>query len=97
MNTDRRHAGCFLDQASQKGLGEAQLANAAGKYLLPDAQSIKAGAAGFASQTPANEAVSLINGPAPDGYPIFTGQSPLPAVAGPVVKLSTAQIGKISG
>ncbi|MEZ0362096.1 phosphate ABC transporter substrate-binding protein PstS [Mycobacterium sp. pUA109] len=60
----------FLDQATQKGLGEAQLANAAGKYLLPDAQSIQAAAAGFASKTPANQAVSLINGDAPDGYPI---------------------------
>jgi phosphate transport system substrate-binding protein len=60
----------YLDQASQKGLGEAQLGNAAGKYLLPDAQSIQAAAAGFASQTPANQVISLINGPAADGYPI---------------------------
>ena len=60
----------YLDQASQKGLGEAQLANASGKYLLPDAQSIQAEAAGFGSQTPANQVISLINGPAADGYPI---------------------------
>ena len=60
----------FLDQAQQKGLGEAQLANAAGNFLLPDAKSIQAAAAGFADQTPDNQAVSLINGPAPDGYPI---------------------------
>lgn len=60
----------YLDQASQKGLGEAQLANASGKYLLSDAKSIQAEAAGFASQTPANQVVSLINGPAVDGYPI---------------------------
>ncbi len=61
----------FLDQAGRKGLGEAELANASGKYVLPDVQSIKAGAAGFASQTPATEAISLVNGPAPDGYPII--------------------------
>jgi phosphate transport system substrate-binding protein len=60
----------YLDQASQKGLGEAQLGNASGNYLLPDAHSVQAEAAGFASQTPANEVISLINGPAPDGYPI---------------------------
>ena len=60
----------YLDQANQKGLGEAQLANAAGNYLLPDAQSIQAEAASFASQTPANQVMSLINGPAADGYPI---------------------------
>jgi phosphate transport system substrate-binding protein len=60
----------FLDQAKEKGLGEAQLANASGNYLLPDAKSVQAGAAGFASQTPANQAISLIDGSAPDGYPI---------------------------
>jgi phosphate transport system substrate-binding protein len=60
----------YLDQASQKGLGEAQLGNAAGNYLLPDAHSVQAEAAGFAAQTPADEVISLINGPAPDGYPI---------------------------
>jgi len=60
----------YLDQAAQKGLGEAQLANASGNYLLPAASSVAAEAAGFAAQTPANQVISLINGPAPDGYPI---------------------------
>jgi phosphate transport system substrate-binding protein len=60
----------FLDQATQKGLGEAQLGNAAGQFLLPEPKSIQAAAAGFAPKTPANEAISLINGPAADGYPI---------------------------
>ncbi|MEO6793488.1 MAG: phosphate ABC transporter substrate-binding protein PstS [Mycobacterium sp.] len=60
----------FLDQARDKGLGEAQLANATGNYLQPDAKSILAAAASFADQTPDNQAVSLINGPAPDSYPI---------------------------
>jgi phosphate transport system substrate-binding protein len=60
----------YLDQASQKGLGEAQLANASGDYLLPDAHNVQAEAAGFASQTPADQVISLINGPAADGYPI---------------------------
>jgi phosphate transport system substrate-binding protein len=60
----------YLDQASGKGLGEAQLANASGSFLLPDAQSVQAEAAGFAPQTPANQVISLINGPAANGYPI---------------------------
>jgi phosphate transport system substrate-binding protein len=60
----------YLDQANQKGLGVAELGNASGKYLLPDAQSIQAEATGFASQTPANQVISLINGPAANGYPI---------------------------
>ena len=60
----------YLDQASQQGLGEAQLGNASGNYVLPEAQSIQAEAASFTSQTPANQVISLINGPAPNGYPI---------------------------
>lgn len=60
----------YLDEATQKGLGVAQLGNASGKYLLPDAQSVAAEATGFAPQTPANQAISLVNGPAADGYPI---------------------------
>jgi phosphate transport system substrate-binding protein len=62
----------FLDQTQQKGLGEAQLGNASGEFLLPDAKSITAEAAGFASQTPPDQAISLINGPAADGYPIVS-------------------------
>jgi len=60
----------YQDLATQKGLGEAQLGNASGNYLLPDAQSVQAAAAGFASQTPANQVISLVNGPAANGYPI---------------------------
>ncbi|ORW06657.1 phosphate ABC transporter substrate-binding protein PstS [Mycobacterium kyorinense] len=60
----------YLDETNQKGLGEAQLGNAAGKFLLPDAPSIRAGAAGFVSKTPDNEAISMVNGSAADGYPI---------------------------
>ncbi|HEX7323335.1 MAG TPA: phosphate ABC transporter substrate-binding protein PstS [Mycobacterium sp.] len=60
----------LYDEVHNKGLGTAELANASGNYLLPDAKSIQAGAAGFTAQTPANQAISLIDGPAPDGYPI---------------------------
>jgi phosphate transport system substrate-binding protein len=60
----------YLDKANEKGLGLAQLANASGKFLLPDGKSIEAAASGFAAQTPANQVISLINGPAADGYPI---------------------------
>ncbi len=59
-----------LDAADQQGLGEAKLGNASGNYLLPHAKSVQAAASSFASTTPANQAISLINGPAPDGYPI---------------------------
>ncbi|ORA15097.1 phosphate ABC transporter substrate-binding protein PstS [Mycobacterium arosiense] len=59
-----------LDEADEHGLGEAKLGNASGKYLLPTAKSIRAAAAAFAAKTPPNQAASLIDGPAADGYPI---------------------------
>lgn len=61
----------FLGKTTAAGLGEAQLANASGSYLLPDSSTISAEAASFTSQTPANESLSLINGPAAGGYPII--------------------------
>ncbi|HEU4362295.1 MAG TPA: phosphate ABC transporter substrate-binding protein PstS, partial [Mycobacterium sp.] len=60
----------LVDDAQRQGLGQAQLENAAGNFLLPDAPGIKAAAAALAAQTPANQVISLIDGPAPDGYPI---------------------------
>jgi len=61
----------FLSKTNAAGLGEAQIANASGSYLLPDSSTISAEAASFTSQTPANESLSLINGPAAGGYPII--------------------------
>ena len=60
----------FQDQAREQGLSEAALANAAGSFLLPDARSIESAATDFATRTPANQAISLINTPDPNGYPI---------------------------
>ncbi|CDO87444.1 phosphate-binding protein [Mycobacterium triplex] len=60
----------YQAEAAQKGLGEAELANASGHYVLPDAESVEAEAAGSAPQTPANQVISLVNGPAEEGYPI---------------------------
>nr|WP_231986446.1 phosphate ABC transporter substrate-binding protein PstS [Mycobacterium sp. E2479] len=59
-----------LDEADEHGLSQAKLDNASGRYLLPTAKNIQAAASGFASKTPPNQAISLINGPAADGYPI---------------------------
>jgi phosphate transport system substrate-binding protein len=61
----------FLSKTNAAGLGEAQIANASGSYLLPNSSTISAEAASFTSQTPANESLSLINGPAAGGYPII--------------------------
>jgi len=61
----------YLNQASSDGLGYAQLQNAAGdKWELPTPASMSAAVQAFVSQTPVNETISMINGPAPGGYPI---------------------------
>ena len=60
----------YLSSALADRLGEAQLANALGQYELPTPASISAGVAAFVSATPANETISMVNGPAAGGYPI---------------------------
>jgi len=73
----RDHPGCiayigisYKDQATNLGLGEAALLNGSGSYKLPTPAAINAEATGFASTTPANGTLSLINGTAAGAYPI---------------------------
>ena len=61
----------YLSQARQAHLGEAELRNYSGNYTLPTATAITAGLSSFVSLTPPNETISLIDGPAPGGYPII--------------------------
>jgi phosphate transport system substrate-binding protein len=60
----------YLSQALNAGLGEAALQNAAGKFTLPTGPSLRAAVATFVPATPANEAISMVNGLARTGYPI---------------------------
>jgi len=60
----------YLAKTQAAGLGQAMLKNASGNYESPSAATISAEASSFISKTPANESISLINGPAATGYPI---------------------------
>jgi phosphate transport system substrate-binding protein len=60
----------YLQKTQAAGLGEASLKNGSGAYELPTAATISSAAAAFTAKTPANETISMINGPAPTGYPI---------------------------
>jgi phosphate transport system substrate-binding protein len=60
----------YLSSALAARLGEAQLANSLGQYELPTAATISAAVASFVSSTPANETISMVDGPASGGYPI---------------------------
>ncbi|HTX27394.1 MAG TPA: hypothetical protein VME19_10290, partial [Streptosporangiaceae bacterium] len=60
----------YLAKTQAAGLGQAMLKNASGTYESPSATTISAEASSFISKTPADETISLIDGPAPNGYPI---------------------------
>jgi phosphate transport system substrate-binding protein len=60
----------YLAKTQAAGLGQAMLKNGSGAYESPSAATISAEASSFIAKTPANESISLINGPAPTGYPI---------------------------
>ncbi|MDQ0191010.1 phosphate ABC transporter substrate-binding protein PstS [Alicyclobacillus cycloheptanicus] len=61
----------WLDQATQKGLGYAALQNKAGNFVLPTTANIQAAANAQVDKTPANESISLIDGPGANSYPII--------------------------
>lgn len=52
-------------------LGEAALENRAGKFILPDAQTVQDAANADIRQTPANERISLIFASGANAYPII--------------------------
>jgi phosphate transport system substrate-binding protein len=60
----------YLSTALGGGLGEAMLANGADRYTLPTATAIQDSVNSFASITPPNETISMIDGPAVNGYPL---------------------------
>jgi phosphate transport system substrate-binding protein len=57
-------------QSGQNPLGYAMLRNKAGNYLLPTPATVQAAVQPFIAATPPNESISLVNGPAGNGYPI---------------------------
>jgi phosphate transport system substrate-binding protein len=60
----------YLSKTQDAKLGTASLKNGSGKFVQPTPAAIKSAAAAFTSKTPANQSISMINGPAADGYPI---------------------------
>lgn len=60
----------YLSQALAGGLGEAALANSAGRFTLPTAGTIQDSVGSFVSITPPGETISMIDGPSAGGYPI---------------------------
>jgi phosphate transport system substrate-binding protein len=61
----------YLAKTTADGLGQAMLKNGDGNYESPSSATIAAEAAAFTSKTPANETISMIDGPVAAGYPII--------------------------
>jgi phosphate transport system substrate-binding protein len=61
----------YLTETQKGHLGEAYLQNGSGKYEQPTGSTIVAEAAALEKKTPANEALSMIDDNAPNGYPII--------------------------
>ncbi|MDE2239890.1 MAG: phosphate ABC transporter substrate-binding protein PstS [Rhodospirillales bacterium] len=81
----------FANQAAKAGLGQAELLNKAGNYVLPTAETISAAAESVANTTPADERISMIFAPGAQAYPIVNYEyaiintnQPSAAVAGAV-------------
>lgn len=61
----------FLGETEKAGLGYAALENAAGKFVIPNAETIGAAAAESDKNTPADGRISLIFSPGANSYPII--------------------------
>jgi phosphate transport system substrate-binding protein len=90
MHTCQATPGCvayngisYLSQALAAGLGEAALANSAGQFTLPISATIQDSVADFVPIMPPDETISMIDGPAADGYPIVNYEYAVVSTAQP--------------
>lgn len=60
----------FQDDVAKAGLGTALLENQSGKFLLPTAETVTAGASELDPRTPPDERLSLVYAPGDDSYPL---------------------------
>jgi phosphate transport system substrate-binding protein len=61
----------YLSELLGDGLMHGELKNAKGNYELPTETAVAAEEAGFVKKTPADETLSMVDGPAKAGYPII--------------------------
>jgi phosphate transport system substrate-binding protein len=60
----------FYDAVAKAGLGTAMLKNQAGKFVLPNADTVSAGASMLDPRTPPDERLSLVFAPGDQSYPL---------------------------
>jgi phosphate transport system substrate-binding protein len=80
----------YLSKTSAAGLGQAALANKAGKFVLATSASINAALATFSGSTPASGAQSLVDTTAPAGFPIINYEYAIVKKQQPSASVATA-------
>jgi phosphate transport system substrate-binding protein len=82
--------GSFADAIAQAKLGTAVLKNENGKFVLPTAETIAAGAAGLDRRTPADERLSLVYAPGDNAYPLIAYEYVVVSVTQPDAETADA-------
>jgi phosphate transport system substrate-binding protein len=59
------------DQVTKAGIGSVLIGNQAGKFLLPTAATVRAGASVLDPRTPPDQRLSLVYAPGADSYPLI--------------------------
>jgi phosphate transport system substrate-binding protein len=80
----------YADQIAKAGLGTAMVKNQAGKFLLPNPQSIAAAAAELDPRTPPYERITLIFAPGDNSYPLINYEYAVVSKAQPSVAMAHA-------
>jgi phosphate transport system substrate-binding protein len=60
----------YRDETKKAGLGTAALRNQSGKFLMPTAETISAGASALDARTPPDQRLSLVFAPGDNSYPL---------------------------
>jgi phosphate transport system substrate-binding protein len=61
----------YHDEIKKAGLGTAALKNQSGKFLLPTAETVSAGASALDARTPPDQRLSLVFAPGDNSYPLI--------------------------
>ena len=61
----------YKNATDAAGLGEAELENRSGHFVLPDTRTVQAAVSATAAKTPKDERISLIFAPGAESYPII--------------------------
>jgi phosphate transport system substrate-binding protein len=80
----------YRDEIKKAGLGTAPLKNQNGKFVLPTAETITAGASELDSRTPPDQRLSLVYAPGDRSYPLINYEYLIVSLRQPDPEIATA-------